>query len=106
MPAEKINPTNTSTTLSARSRFIVPSSRSRTCDHAEQVAQDIGCDAGHANQHGAVVEIVVGHVVNIWSRCKQFGTVVEVNPNRKRTRISRTMSRHARQQFSTNLERG
>jgi hypothetical protein len=27
--------------------------------HAEQVPQDNGCDAGQANQHGAVVEIVV-----------------------------------------------
>ena len=27
--------------------------------HAEQVPQDIACDAGEANQHGAVVEIVV-----------------------------------------------
>ena len=45
--------------------------------HTEQVPQDIGCDAGQANQHGAVVEIVVGHVINVWSGCEQFGAVVE-----------------------------
>src|SRR5437660_4370960 len=74
--------------------------------HAEQVAQDIRRDAGQANQHGAVVEIVIGHVVNIGSRCKQFGAVGETDANGKRTRLSRTMSRHARQQFSANLESG
>jgi hypothetical protein len=73
--------------------------------HAEQVPQDIWCDAGQANQHGAVVEIVVGHVVNIGSRCKQFGAVVEVNANRKRTRLSRAMRRYTCQKFSMNLER-
>src|SRR5271167_266281 len=40
--------------------------------HSEQVPQDIGCDAGQANQHGVVVEIVVGYVVNIGSGCEQF----------------------------------
>ena len=49
--------------------------------HAEQVPQDIGCDAGEANQHGAVVEIVVGHVVNIGSGCEQFGAVIEADTN-------------------------
>jgi hypothetical protein len=53
---------------------------------AEQVPQNIGRDAGHANQHGGVPDIVVGHVVNIGSRCEQFGAVVEVNANYKRTR--------------------
>ena len=51
--------------------------------HAEQVPQYIGCDAGQADQHGVVVEIVVGHVVNIRSVCEQLGTVVEVNANHK-----------------------
>jgi hypothetical protein len=74
--------------------------------HAEQLPQYIGCDAGQANQHVVVVEIVVGHVVNIWSVCEQLGAVVEVNPNRKRTRLGRAMSRHACQEFSVNLERG
>ena len=64
--------------------------------HGEQVPQDIGRDAGQANQHGAVVEIVVSHVVNIGSGCEQFGAVVEAHANHKGTRLSRTMSRHAR----------
>src|ERR1019366_2198273 len=51
--------------------------------HAEQVPQDIGCDAGQANQPGAVAEIVVGHVVNIGSGCEQFGAVVETDANGK-----------------------
>ena len=68
--------------------------------HAEQVPQDIGRDAGQANQHGAVVEIVVGNVVDIGSRCEQFGAVVEVNPNRKRTRLSRTINWRTCQKFS------
>jgi hypothetical protein len=38
--------------------------------HAEQVPQDIGCDAGQTNQHGGVVEIVVGHVVDIRVCCE------------------------------------
>ena len=74
--------------------------------HAEQVPQDIGRDAGQADQNGGVVEIVVGYVVNIGSRCEELGTVVEVNPNRKRTRLSRTINRHTCQEFSVNLERG
>jgi hypothetical protein len=51
--------------------------------HAEQVPQDIGCDAGQANQHGAVVKIVVGHLVDIRVYCEQFSAVVEVNANGK-----------------------
>jgi len=51
--------------------------------HAEQIPQGIRCDAGQANQHGGVVEIVVGHVVNIGSRCEQFGSVVEADANHK-----------------------
>src|ERR1035441_10457678 len=74
--------------------------------HAEQVPQDIGCDAGQANQHGAVAEIVVGHVVNIGSGCEQFGAVVETDANGKRTRLSRTINGHTCQKFSVNLERG
>ena len=74
--------------------------------HAEQIPQDIGRDAGQANQHGVVVEIVVGHVVNVRVRREQFGAVVEANANHKRPRLSRTMSRHARQEFSANLDRG
>jgi hypothetical protein len=56
--------------------------------HAEQVPQYIGRDAGQPNQHSAVVEIVVGHVVNIGSLCEQFGAVVEADANRERTRLS------------------
>src|SRR5208282_5591819 len=52
--------------------------------HAEQVPQDIGGDTGQANQHGTVIEIVVGHVVNIGRGCEQFGAVVEVNANHQR----------------------
>jgi hypothetical protein len=44
-------------------------------------------NAGQANQHRIVAEIVVSHVVNIGSGCEQFDAVVEVNPNRKRTRL-------------------
>src|ERR1700691_1037079 len=60
--------------------------------HAEQVPQNIGCDAGHANQQRAVVEIVVGHVVNIGSGCEQSGAVIEANADHKRTRFSRMVS--------------
>src|SRR5580658_1310767 len=74
--------------------------------HAQQVAQDIGRDAGQANQDRAVAEIVVGHVVNVGSRREQFSAVVEVNPNRKRTRLSRTINWHTCQKSSVNLERG
>jgi hypothetical protein len=74
--------------------------------HAEQVPQDAGCDAGQANQHGAVVEIVVGHVVNVGVGCEQFGAVVKADANHKRTRLSRAILRHARQEFPSNLERG
>ena len=63
--------------------------------HAEQVPQDIGRDAGQANQHGAVIEIVISYVVNIGSGCEQFGAVVEADANHERTRLSRTMSGHA-----------
>jgi hypothetical protein len=34
---------------------------------------------------------------------EQSGAVVEAYANYKRTRLSRTMGRHARQQFSANL---
>jgi len=57
--------------------------------HAEQVPQDIGCEAGQANQHGVVVEIVIGHVVNIGSRCEQFGAVVEADDRRVLPRAQR-----------------
>ncbi|SRR6266567_1419381 len=74
--------------------------------HAEQVPQDIWCDTRETNQYGTVAEIVVGHVVNVGSGCEQFGAVVEADANHKRTRLSRTMSGHACQKFSANLERG
>jgi len=43
----------------------------------------LGRDAGQANQHGVVIEIMVGHVINIGSGGEQFGAVVEVNANHK-----------------------
>jgi len=43
----------------------VPRRLSQLVSFAKQVPQDVGCDAGQANQHGSVAEIVVGHVVNI-----------------------------------------
>lgn len=48
---------------------------------------------------------MVRHVVNVGSGGKQFGPVIEVNTNHKRIRLSRAMGRHARQEFSANLER-
>jgi hypothetical protein len=51
--------------------------------HAEQVPQDIRCDAGQANQHGVVVELVVGHIVNVGSGGEQFGAVVKTDANGK-----------------------
>src|ERR1700722_1337546 len=74
--------------------------------HAEQVSQDIGCDTRETNQYGAVAEIVVGYVVNIGSGSEQFGAVVEADAKHKRIRLSRAMGRHARHEFSENLERG
>jgi hypothetical protein len=65
--------------------------------HAKQVPQGTGCDAGQANEYGGVPDIVIGHVVNLGSRCEQFGAIVEANPNHKRTRLSRAMgSSHAK----------
>src|SRR5215469_2863383 len=84
----------------------VPRWRHKLVSHAEQVPQDIVCDAGQANQHGAVSEIVVSHVVNVGSGCQQFGAVIEADADHKRTWLSRTMRRHACQQFPANLERG
>src|ERR1022692_4812788 len=49
--------------------------------HAQQVAQDIGRDAGQANQYRAVAEIVIGHIVNIGSGCEQFGAVIGADTN-------------------------
>ena len=40
------------------------------------------------NQYGTMAEIVVGHVENIGSRCKQFGAAVETDADGKRTRLS------------------
>jgi hypothetical protein len=51
--------------------------------HAKQALQNICCDAGQANQHGGVVEIVIGHVVDIRVCCEQLSAVVEVNSNGK-----------------------
>jgi hypothetical protein len=64
-----------------RSHVLASSSPPRgheLVSHAEQVPQDIGRDAGQANQHGGVVEIVVGHVVDIRVCCEQFSADVEV----------------------------
>jgi hypothetical protein len=47
---------------------------------------------------------VAGHVVNIGSGGEQFGTIIKVNTNCKRTRLSRAMRRDARKEFSANLE--
>src|SRR5580704_10994088 len=55
--------------------------------HAKQVPQDIGCNAGQANQYRSVAEIMVGHVVNIRSGGEQFGAVVEADANYKRIRF-------------------
>jgi hypothetical protein len=49
--------------------------------HAEQVPQDIGCHAGQANQDSVVVEIVVGHVIEIGSRCDLVVVSLEDNRN-------------------------
>src|ERR1700722_5029344 len=74
--------------------------------HAEQVSQDIWCDTRETNQYGTVAEIVVGYVVNIGSGCEQFGAVLEAHAKHQRIRLSRAMGRHARHEFSANLERG
>jgi hypothetical protein len=91
---------NADDTGDSRARISTPASvlRGRTASrvgghkfvsHAEQVAQDIGCDAGQADQHSVVVEIVVGHVVNIRVCGEQFGAVIETDANGKRTRLSK-----------------
>jgi len=49
--------------------------------HTQQIPQDIGCDAGQANQDGTVADIVVGHVVTVRSGCEQFGAIIEADPN-------------------------
>jgi hypothetical protein len=49
--------------------------------HAEQVPQDIGVRPAQANQHGGVVELVVGRTVSIQSRCERFDAVVEAHAN-------------------------
>jgi len=74
--------------------------------HSQQVAENIGRDAGQANQYGGVVKIVVGNIIDIRVGCKQFGAIVEADSNHKRTRLSRMVSRQARQQFSAKLECG
>ena len=63
--------------LAAVSRWRTPCSVGghKLVSHAEQVPQDIGCDAGQANQHGSVAEIVVGHVANIGSGGEKFGNM-------------------------------
>ena len=74
--------------------------------HATQVLQDIGLDTVQANPYDIVGELVVRHVINIGSGGDQFGAVIEANVNRKRARLTRTMSRYARQELSVNLECG
>jgi hypothetical protein len=51
----------------SRGRTACRVSGHKLVSHAEQVPQDIGRDTGQANQHGVVVEMVVGRVVNVGS---------------------------------------
>jgi IS5 family transposase len=65
--------------------------------HAEQVPQYMLCDTRETNQHGTVADIVVGHIINIGSRCEQFGAVVEADANYKRIRSAeRWVGTHAK----------
>jgi hypothetical protein len=51
--------------------------------HAKQVPEDIGCDAGQANQYRTVADLVISHVVNIGSGGEHFGAVVEADANHR-----------------------
>jgi len=44
--------------------------------HAQQVSQHIGIDARQANQHGAVADVVVGHVVYSGVGIEQFRAAI------------------------------
>ena len=46
--------------------------------HTEQVSQNIGTYAREANQHGAVADVMVRHVVDIRGQSEQFGAVIEI----------------------------
>jgi hypothetical protein len=51
--------------------------------HAEQVSQRIAIDARQANQHGAIADVMVCHVVNRRVRIEQLGAVIEIHANDK-----------------------
>jgi hypothetical protein len=72
--------------------------------HAYQVAQYIGIDARQANQHGAIANVVVRHVVHI-GVCSQLSAIIEIHSNGKRVRLGRPISGDTRQEFSMHFER-
>ena len=46
--------------------------------HTEQVSQNIRIYAREANQHGAIADIMVRHVVDIRGQSEQFSAVIEI----------------------------
>jgi len=66
----------------------------------------LGIDARQANQHSAIADVVVRHVVNIGVRSEQLGAIIEIHANGKRARFGRAMSGDTRQEFPWILSAG
>src|SRR5205085_11496917 len=62
-------------------------------------------DARQANQHGAIANVVVRHLVNIGIRSEQLSAIIEIHSNSKRVRLGRPISEDTRQEFSIDFER-
>jgi hypothetical protein len=78
--------------------------RHKLVGHAEQVPQYIEIHAREANQHGAIADIVVRHVVNIRGRSEQLGAIIEIHADNKRSGFCRAMCGDTGQKFSMDLE--
>src|ERR1700678_1931002 len=74
--------------------------------HAKKVLQYLGVDPRQTNQNGAVVEIVIRHVVNLRSGGQQLGTIIEIHANDNRARFGRRIRGYTGQEFPVDLKGG
>lgn len=62
-------------------------------------------DAGEANQHCGIADVVVRQIVNIGVAGQQFGAIIEIHADDERIGLRRAIGGETCQELSADLER-
>jgi hypothetical protein len=61
-------------------------------------------NARQSHQHDWIVDVVIGHVVDVRRSCDEFCAIIKIDANSQRARFSGLMNGNTCQQLSANLE--